>query len=543
MAQRIQATQFGTVLTSLPDAIANERFRGLSGHAAALLSRAGCQIESGDYAAAGLAMTKAMALAPEHPEILRLHAVLSTRTGGAQRAIASLRRVLSIRPDDVLAYNDLGDSLRAIGDRDAAYAMWHRACERVPDSSAAWFNLGWNLERDGHFDGAWRALERALALAPDLVVARMLLADVLLSTGEIARAAAEYRTALRADPAFGEAWLGLANIRSVRFDAAEIAQMEQVDRRCDLDDQARAALEFALGKAYEDEARYADAFAMLTRANAIMRRLRPWDAAAFSAHVDEVVTAFSRPVARAEDAVLGHGVIFIVGMPRSGTTLTEQILAAHAQVEGGGELPDLMQVIREESARRRSSFPHWVAAATGADWTRLGQRYLERTARWRERKPWFTDKQPYNWLLAGAALAMLPGARVIECRRDPLETCWSCFQQMFPQGAPFSYDLHDIADFHRAHDRAARVWTARHPERVLEQSYETLVADTESQVRALLEFCGLPFDAACLEFHRSGRAVHTASAGQVRQPIRRDTARASNYGELLDALRRALDAD
>jgi hypothetical protein len=227
-------------------------------------------------------------------------------------------------------------------------------------------------------------------------------------------------------------------------------------------------------------------------------------------------------------------------MPRSGSTLVEQILASHSQVEGGGELPDLPMVLTEDSRRRGVAFPHWVAAAGGDDWARLGRRYLERTAHWRERRPRFTDKLPYNWFYVGAIRAMLPGARVIVARRDPLETCFSCYRQHLAQNE-YTRTFADLAAFWRDFDRAATRWRELHPAHVFESSYEELVAEPQARIRALLDFCGLPFEAQCLEFHRTEREVHTPSAMQVREPLRRDTARSARYGSLLDPLRAALN--
>jgi tetratricopeptide (TPR) repeat protein len=534
------ASSFGTVDTVLPDDLAGERMRGLPERAAALVERAHAEVDRQAFAdAAGTLATLRMS-APDHPEVLRLGALLDMQAGSPQRAIAALERALALRGDDAFARNELGEALRAAGHLDAAYAAWEEACRRKPDSVAAWFNLAWNLDRDGRYAQARAALERVAALAPDFAAAHMMLGDVLVMLGESGRAVSGYRAALRAAPHFGEAWCSLANIRSARFGADDLALMEQIDRREDLGEQSHAALEFALAKGYEDAGRHADAFATFGRANARMRRLRPWDPRAFDAHVDEVLAAFSAPHAAADDVRLGGEAIFIIGVPRSGSTLIEQILASHPQVEGADELPDLMQVIREESARRGSMFPRWVAAATPADWSRLGRRYLELTARWRIRRPVFTDKQPFNWLLAGAALAMLPAARIIDCRRDPVETCWSCYRQVFPEGAAFSYDLEHIVAFLAAHDRAAARWRALARDRVREQSYEALLADPEGQTRELLAFCGLDFDPACLQFQRTERVVRTTSAAQVREPLRSDTARSGAYGELLDPLRRML---
>ena len=241
------------------------------------------------------------------------------------------------------------------------------------------------------------------------------------------------------------------------------------------------------------------------------------------------------------DANLGREAIFIVGQPRSGSTLFEQVLAAHADVEGASELPDLGIVIQQESMRRGVAYPQWIPQATAGDWHRLGSDYLARTARWRAHKPRFTDKLPENWKHAGILRAMLPGATVIETRRDPLETAWSCFKQQFYSQPHFANDLGDIAVHIRGSEQAMDTFRVRDPARIRLHRYEDLLADPEPRIRALLDDCGLRFDPACLASHEARRNVRTASAAQVRQPLRRDTARASAYGPLLDPLRAALE--
>ena len=233
--------------------------------------------------------------------------------------------------------------------------------------------------------------------------------------------------------------------------------------------------------------------------------------------------------------------IFIVGLPRSGSTLFEQILAAHPQVEGASELQDLGMVIQQESVRRGVPYPQWIPQASAADWQRLGRDYLARTARWRATRPRFTDKLPDNWKHAGVLRAMLPGATVIETRRDPLETAWSCFKQQFYSQPHFANTLADIGACLRGCERALDAWRARDPARLRLHRYEDLLADPEAAVRRLLADCGLAYDPACLHFHAATRSVRTASAAQVRQPLRRDTARAAAYGDLLDPLRHALE--
>jgi hypothetical protein len=241
--------------------------------------------------------------------------------------------------------------------------------------------------------------------------------------------------------------------------------------------------------------------------------------------------------------VQGDEVIFIVSMPRAGSSLTEQILASHPLIEGAGELDDLTAVIAAESQRRDMPFPQWVATTSAQDWQRLGQHYLQRTARWQRPGMRFTDKLPGNWLRVGAALAMLPGARVIDCQRDPVEACFSCFRQLFAEGAQaFSYSIDDLAAYWHAYDRASRHWRNSYPRRLHVQSYESLVAEPQQQIAQLLEFCGVPFDPACLRYTETRRSVRTASASQVREPLMRDTARAAKYGALLDPLRAALGA-
>jgi LPS sulfotransferase NodH len=233
--------------------------------------------------------------------------------------------------------------------------------------------------------------------------------------------------------------------------------------------------------------------------------------------------------------------IFVVSLPRSGSTLVEQMLASHPQIHGAGELVDLESIIEAESARRAVPFAAWATQATDADWRRLGDAYLEATARWRALKPFVTDKFPGNWRYVGAIRRMLPGARIVVCRRDPLETALSCYRQHFGGNTQaWSYDVASIAAYWHDFERASEHWQALHPASVRVAQYEALVADPRGEIAALLEFCGLQFDPACLEFHKTRREVSTMSASQVREPLRRDTARADRYGALLDPLRSAL---
>ena len=476
----------------------------------------------------------------DHPEVLRLHAGILSLRGDHASATAAMRRAIELRPDDPLYQNTLGSVLGATGDFDGAIAALRRACELQPDLAIAWYNLGVMLTRSVRNDEAAEALKRAVALAPDNMDARALLGDLLRMQGDATASALEYRKVLSERPFSGMAWWGLADLRTDAFKPGDIERMQAALRNDRTNDDDRIATSFALAKALDTEKRYAESLDVLNRANAIARLRERWNAQAFSAMVDAINNAFAPPPSPATDTSLGREALFVVGMPRSGTTLVEQILASHSQVAGAGELPDLSLVIAEESRRRGRSFPRWVAAAQPADWQRLGERYLARTARWRTQRPMFTDKFPGNWVHIGAIRAMLPGARVIVCRRDPLETCFSCYRQLLPQGNEWSRTPEDLASFWRDFDRSADRWSSSHPTGVYQHSYEGLVAEPERAVRSLLDFCGLPFEDACLHFHETSREVRSPSATQVREPLRGDTAHAQRYGDLLDTLRVSL---
>jgi tetratricopeptide (TPR) repeat protein len=408
------------------------------------------------------------------------------------------------------------------------------------DAFDASIRLGTQRLAEGSIDDARAAFARAVAANPRHAMAHVKLADAEVYLGALDAAAATYRVALALNPQCGPAWWGLAAMRTVPFDDAEYAQLRALHADAGIAEPDRIAMSFALAKAHEDRGHYEDAFATLRDANAAMRERIGWNAADFSARVDRMLHAFAAlPRAAADDAP-GREVIFIVSLPRSGSTLTEEILAAHPDVEGASELPDLGAVIEEESARRGAGFVQWSRQAEPPDWARLGRRYLERTERWRRTRPRFTDKMPGNWLYLGAALAMLPGARVIDCRRDPVETCFSCYRQLFSSGAVFSYDLGDLAVYYNAYDRAMRHFAQLAPGRIRTQRYEALLADPDAEIARLLAFCGLAANEACRAYATSGRTVRTASAAQVRQPLRSNTARAANYGALLDPLRKAL---
>ena len=481
----------------------------------------------------------ALLQAPAHPEVERLLALALRAQGKNAEALELLRQAAQRWPADVLVQNGLGTALDACGEREAAIAAFRRACELAPQAAPLWANLGKTLCDYGLFEEAVPALERVVAMT-DHAASKIRLAHALRALGRIDDAERLLRTMLERDPTDSQVWLALAGLKTRPLSAHDIAAVEALLQRQNLKPGERISLQFTLAKAYDDHGRYADAFAQYTQGNAGIRQMHPWQAAYFSRFVDDVIRIFAQPTAIAPGG-LGDEVIFIVSLPRSGSSLTEQILASHPSIDGGGELDATTTVIEAESTRRQKPFPLWVPEATPADWQHMGRHYLELTKRWQRPGMRFTDKLPGNWSRVGLIMAMLPGARVIDCRRDPVESCFSCFRNLFSQAnQPFSYDLGDIAAYWHDYDRASRHWQELYPTRYRVQQYETLVAEPEPQIRQLLDFCGVPFDPACLRHHENTRSVRTASAAQIREPIRRDTARAHKYGALLDPLRVAL---
>lgn len=517
-----------------------DRAEGLSPTLARLLEKASAALSRREPDVAETALIGVLALAPDCVEAQRLLGVTQQARGDHPQAVMILRQALALRPGDALIHMNLGVSLHAGGDPEAALASFRQACALAPDLAAAWFNLGRMFKLRARPAEACEALERALRLAPTHLTARLVLAEVQTSLGEVALATANYRELLRRHPGHPDAWIALANLKVERFSREDVSQLRRALQPTGLTVDARVSLGFALAKALEDQEHYPAAFAALRQANSLKRRHLHWDAVAARAEVDAILDAFARPVSAVPEPQAGEEVIFIVSLPRSGSTLAEQILASHPQVEGADELTDLQQVIDAESARRGQTFPHWVPSATAADWARLGQDYLARTEHHRRRRPRFTDKNLINWQFVGAAMAMLPGARVVNCRRDPLESCFGCYRQLFVSGNLFSYNLGEMASRWSDYDRLSRHWQALYPHRFFEHAYESLLAEPEAQTRRLLEFCGLDYDPACLQFHRTQRAVRTASAAQVRQPLRRDTARSARYGDQLGGLRALL---
>ncbi len=522
----------------------DERLRGLAPPVIASLQEAAQRLRRGDPDGAERALAAALASAPSHLETLRLHGLLEQRRGRRTQAEAIYRRALEGQPDDVSILVQLAEVRLDLGDADEAQALLRRAERLAPAEADTLFRLGRQFDRHGLHAQALACGRRALALAPTHALARLLVARSLQAQGRIDETAAEYRTLIgQGGPRAYQAWFSLVDLKTVRLDADEVAALERLAGDATLGDEARSALAFALGKVCEDAARYDDALSAFARANALARRRLEWSADAFGREIEAIRLAFDAPPPQAP-AALGEDVVFVLGMPRSGTTLVEQILAAHSLVEGASELPDLPIVLAQESRRRGRPFPHWAAQATAADWERLGRDYLARTARWRARRPRSTDKLPDNWTFVGAIRAMLPGAKIVDCRRDPLETCWSCYKQLFAPGrATYTYDFADLGACWRGYDRLGRFWELRHPQHVRVQHHEALLAAPEAEIRALLEFCGLPFERGCVDFHTVRRDVRSASAAQVQQPLYRDTARAARYGERLAPLRAALAGD
>ena len=374
--------------------------------------------------------------------------------------------------------------------------------------------------------------ERALKLYRDLLEGsprqedlHLSIAHALKTMGRQAEAIESYRAAASSRPSFGDAYWSLANLKTYRFTDEELARMraEEADPSTGLVD--RYHLCFALGKALEDQGDYAESFGYYARGNGLKHhetRYKP--------EISERNTRMQKSVCTAEFFAARAGVgcpapdpIFIVGLPRAGSTLLEQILSSHSQVEGTMELSDIPRLVARLQGREvQDSQPRYPAVLndlTPEQLQKFGAKYLADTRIYRTGKPFFIDKMPNNFRHVGLIHLILPNAKIIDARREPLACCFSNFKQLFANGQEFTYSLEDIGRYYRTYVELMQHWDAVLPRKVLRMQHEEVVADLEGGVRRLLEYCGLPFEAGCLEFWKTERNVRTASSEQVRRPI------------------------
>ena len=401
----------------------------------------------------------------------------------------------------------------------------------------------------GNFDTALEIYDALHAARPDNHQVSLTRGHALKTIGRQADAVDAYRQSYAARPDFGDAYWSLANLKTYRFTDAEIAGMQAAEAARATSPVDRYHLCFALGKALEDRGDHARSFAYYDTGNRLKREELRYDPARIDAEMAAQKAACTPALF---DAKRGSGAvaadpIFIVGLPRAGSTLLEQILASHSQVEGTTELPNILALAHRLDGRRRvdddAVYPGNLGGLTREELTAFGEAYLRDTAIYRTGTPYFIDKMPNNFRHIGLIHLILPNARIIDARRDPMGCCFSNFKQLFAEGQDFTYGLAEIGRYYSGYVDLMRHWDEVLPGKVLHVQYEDVVADLETQVRRLLDFCGLPFEDACVNFHQTERAVRTASSEQVRQPIfRSGLDQWENFDPWLAPLRAALAA-
>jgi tetratricopeptide (TPR) repeat protein len=493
------------------------------------LLRAAEALLDNDLPAAETVLRARLKAKPLDVAAIRMMAELAARIGRFADAENLLRRALELAPAFAPARANLATILYKQNRAGEAVAELDRL-ETGSEAAEAHKNLkAAALGRIGGYDEAIAIYEGVLASMPAQPKVWMSYGHVLKTVGRQADGIAAYRRALALAPGLGEVWWSLANLKTVRFTDEDVAAMRAALGTSDLAAEDRFHLHFALGKALEDQGETAASFAAYAEGNRLRRAEIDHDPAEISAHVRRSVALFTPDVFAARDCLgcPAPDPIFILGMPRAGSTLIEQILASHPLVEGTMELPDIPAIAKRLAGRKRRAdpghYPECLAELDGAALRALGEEYLEGTRIQRKtERPHFIDKMPNNWAHVGLIRLILPNAKIIDARRHPLACCFSNFKQHFARGQGFSYDLAELGTYYRDYVTAIAHFDAVQPGRVHRVFYEAMIDDPEAEVRRLLDHLELPFDPACLAFHENERAVRTASSEQVRRPINRD---------------------
>lgn len=469
---------------------------------------------------------------------IRMLAELAARIGRLRDSENLLRRAVELAPSWTAPKANLALLLGRMGRPAEAMELLDKVFAEEPEDLGHWNLKAATLARLGDFEEGIKIYEDVLARAPNQARVWLSYGHMLKTIGRLADGIEAYRKAIAIKPTLGEAWWSLANLKTVHFVEADIEAMQAALVAPDLTDPDRIHLDFALGKAMHDEKRTEEAFGHFSSGNSLRLKTHPYRADTLTTIVDRSVQAFTADVfAERPGGCDAADPIFVVGLPRAGSTLLEQILSSHSLIEGTTELQDIPALSRKAGAN-----PAEILSLDESARRALGEEYLKRASvQRRTDRPYFVDKLPNNWLFVPFIHLILPNAKIIDARRHPLGCCFSNFRQHFAQGQDFTYDLTDLGRYYSDYVRLMAHIEVSIPGRVHRVIYERMVDDTENEVRRLLDYCGLDFEPQVLEFYKTERAVRTPSSEQVRRPIYREaTEEWRPYEDHLEPLKQAL---
>ena len=490
------------------------------------LQKAMSQVQKGNLGEAERIYREILSDDPNNVDALRLLALLASRTGAVDQAINMLENCTKIAPDYALAWENLAKMYRQKDDPDSlqkAAFCFSKATELRPDWAEGWAGLGTMQTRSSQHNEGIESYKKSIELKANQPRVHLSLGHVYKTTGNQEECINSYNEAISFDNNFGEAYWSLANLKTYKFSGDEILNMEKRVELTEVPEREKVHFLFSLGKAFEDMGSYDESFEYYKRGNDLNRGRTTYDPKAIEALSERLKLFFTED---RFNKYKGSGdnsnsPIFIVGLPRSGSTLIEQILASHSKIEGTMELPNIMNIARKlgNSTKDRTAYPEVIDTLQEIDLTNLGKSFINETKFLRTGKQHFIDKMPNNFSHIGLIKLILPNAKIIDARRNPMDTCFSCFKQLFARGQAFTYDLSEIARYYVNYVNLMDHWDKVLPGYVYRVQHEDLLNDQEGVTRDLIDFCEVDFESSTLEFYKTKRAVKTASSEQVREPI------------------------
>jgi len=489
-----------------------------------LISAAG-HLHDGKLALAEPLVREVLKHHPTDVSAMRLLADIGIRVGRYEDAKNLLERALELAPDYHLARNNYAVVLLRKQELTAALKQVDILLANDPENPHHLTLKGSILVRMGDHKTALSIFETVLKSRPLQAPAQLSYGHTLKTVGRLSESIAAYRRAIEISPAIGEAYWSLANLKTFKFTDEDIESMRTAIGSDEGDEDDQSHLAFAMGKALEDRQLFDESFLYYKRGNAIRGKEHHYDPKKNMFNAIRAIKTCTEEffATRAGDGCPARDPIFIVGLPRAGSTLLEQILASHSMVEGTAELPDIIAISRKLGGRKRDNpatlYPEILAQLSPEKRYALGESYLTSTRVQRHGEPFFIDKMPNNFLHIGLIQLILPNAKIIDARRHPMAGCFSAYKQLFAQGQSFTYKLSDVGHYYRNYVNVMDHWDKVLPGRILRVQYEEMVAAPEAQIRRLLSHCELSFEKQCLKFYETERAVRTPSSEQVRQPI------------------------